>query len=202
MKPEDADVTSSIYLQILAIEFIECILSTICISTSLILHFNYEQKIMDRAKYLLFILTMIHIISVILETRCRINWMIEKRAIFSSWKEYLFAFFECIFLLPAPNFWLVGKVYIFNYSTWDYQSIEVDSLLSIYLMLRTIYILKFLVHSESYYGSRPDRLSRYYAVKISNFNSVRFLINEKPFQSILIMYILAMLALPLAINIL
>lgn len=59
-----------------------------------------------------------------------------------------------------------------------------------------------MVHAESYYGSRPDRLSRYYAVKISNFNAVRFLINEKPFRSIFTMSVLSMLMLPLAMYIL
>lgn len=179
-----------------------CVLSVICISTTLILHFYDDEKIMHKSKHMLLILTIIHMISVIMETTCRISWMKEKRAIFFVWKEYLFAFLECLFLVPFPNFWLVGKVYFFNYATWDYHPIEVDSLLSVYLLLRAIYVLKFLVHSESYYGSRPDRLSRYYAVKISNFNAVRFLINEKPFQSISIMYILAMLALTLAMNIL
>ena len=201
-KPEDADVTSSIYIQILAIEFLMATLSLLCVVTSLILEFSEVHTSDVKAKHLIFILTFIHILSVLMETNCRLKWMMEKRAQASPWKEYVFALVECLLLVPIPNLWLMGEIHFFNYTTLAYEPIPVDSLLTVYLLMRSAYIIKFLIHSESYYGSRPDRLSRYYAVKISNFNTIRFLVNEKPFRSLMTIALVSMLLLPLAIYIL
>ena len=76
--------------------------------------------------------------------------------------------------------------------------VETDSLFTVYLLTRSIYVLKFIVHSESYYGSRPDRLSRLYAVEFGTFNAVKYLINEKPFASLLLIYLMLFLELPLS----
>ena len=40
-----------------------------------------------------------------------------------------------------------------------------------------IYFYRFIIHTELYYGSRPDRLSRLYTVKFGTFNAFKFLIN-------------------------
>lgn len=79
--------------------------------------------------------------------------------------------------------------------------VDTDALFTVYLLLRSFYVLKFIVHSESYYGSRPDRLSRLYAVRFGTFNAVKYLINEKPFFSLLVIYLMLFLELPLALYI-
>jgi|JI6StandDraft_1071083.scaffolds.fasta_scaffold04736_9 hypothetical protein len=113
--------------------------------------------------------------------------------------EYFWWIVESLVITPAPNFWVTGSTTLFNFSTQEYEVVSTDSLFTVYLLIRTTYILKFLVHSESYYGSRPDRLSRLYAVNFGTFNAVKYLINEKPFASLLIIYLLTILELPLAL---
>lgn len=113
--------------------------------------------------------------------------------------EYFWWLVESLLITPVPNFWLTGETTIYNYSTREFEIINIDSMFTVYLLVRTSYILKFLVHSESYYGSRPDRLSRLYAVNFGTFNAVKYLINEKPFASLLIIYILTILEMPLAL---
>lgn len=57
---------------------------------------------------------------------------------------------------------------------------NVNDLLTAFLLGRVIYVYKFIIHCELYYGSRPDRLSRLYTVRFGTFNSFKFLINGKP----------------------
>ena len=54
---------------------------------------------------------------------------------------------------------------------------QVEELLAAYVTVRSIYFLRFLIHFELYYGSRPDRLARLYTVKFGTFNAFKFLIN-------------------------
>lgn len=119
----------------------------------------------------------------------------------STYMEYFWWLIESIVILPAPNFWFTGTTTLYNYDKQGPDEVEIDALLTVYLLIRTGYILKFLVHSESYYGSRPDRLSRLYAVRFGTFNAIKYLINEKPFASLLIIYLVAFMELPLALYI-
>ena len=70
---------------------------------------------------------------------------------------------------------------VHNYITNSYVTIKIDSLFTVYVLVRTLYILKFIIHSSSYYGSRPDRLSRIYTVKFATSNAIRYHTNEQPF---------------------
>lgn len=104
-----------------------------------------------------------------------------------------------MFILPVPNFWFDAKTGLYNYKDGNTTYVDTDALFTVYLLMRSVYVLKFMVHSESYYGSRPDRLSRLYAVKFGTFNAVKYLINEKPFASLLVIYLMLFLELPLAL---
>jgi len=65
------------------------------------------------------------------------------------------------------------------------------------VLLRCVYFLKFLIHFEMFYGSRPDRLSRLYTVKFGTYNAFKFLINEKPQITLIVIFVLNYLFLPL-----
>lgn len=68
----------------------------------------------------------------------------------------------------------------FSITTYDLDTkqLNYNSFISFYLLFnRFIYIIIFLIHSELFYGSRPDRLSRLYTVKFGTFNAIKFLIN-------------------------
>ena len=65
------------------------------------------------------------------------------------------------------------------------------------MLIRSIYLLKFFIHTELFYGSRPDRLSRLYTVKFGTFNAFKFLINEKPHFILMVIFVLNYLFLPL-----
>jgi hypothetical protein len=86
--------------------------------------------------------------------------------------------FEILVILPCPNPFIGHNITI---ETSDIGGNEIffilDDLLSAYVLLRSIYFLKFLIHFELFYGSRPDRLSRLYTVKFGTFNAFKFLIN-------------------------
>lgn len=86
--------------------------------------------------------------------------------------------FEILLIIPSPNPFYGNKVFL---ETLDVAGntiyFEVDDLLSTYVLIRCIYFLKFLIHFEMFYGSRPDRLSRLYTVKFGTFNAFKFLIN-------------------------
>lgn len=77
--------------------------------------------------------------------------------------------------------------------------LSVEDLLAAYITFRSIYFLKFLIHFELYYGSRPDRLSRLYTVKFGTFNAFKFLINEKPQVILIVIFVLNYLLLPLVL---
>jgi hypothetical protein len=52
------------------------VISTLCITLAMILNFDYDRiSTMTKAKYMIMILTIIHMISIVMETRCRLNWM-------------------------------------------------------------------------------------------------------------------------------
>ncbi len=81
-------------------------------------------------------------------------------------------------LIPTPN------IFMSSSAVWRVSNIygieiemRVEELLAAYVTLRSLYFLKFLIHFELYYGSRPDRLSRLYTVKFGTFNAFKFLIN-------------------------
>lgn len=94
-----------------------------------------------------------------------------------SYIEYLWWILESVIILPIPNFWVEETTGLYNYSNGGTSFVSTDSLFTVYMLIRSFYVLKFLVHSESYYGSRPDRLSRLYAVKFGTFNAIKYLIN-------------------------
>lgn len=84
---------------------------------------------------------------------------------------------EVMLYLPTPMRFTDQTFTITTYSS-DSTEMNYNSFISFYLLFnRFIYIIIFLIHSELYYGSRPDRLSRLYTVKFGTFNSVKFLIN-------------------------
>jgi hypothetical protein len=117
-------------------------------------------------------------VAIFLETKCRVRWNDEKKEhTINFYKEYLWWLAESIIVVPAPNFWITGTTTIYNYSNLESELISIDALFTVYVLCRIVYVLKFLVHSESYYGSRPDRLSRLYAVQFGTFNAVKYLIN-------------------------
>lgn len=103
---------------------------------------------------------------------------------------------EIILLIPCPNNYVTG-----TFSTYDNQGNEtifnLDEILTAFLLGRVIYVYKFIIHCELYYGSRPDRLSRLYTVKFGTFNSFKFLINEKPLLIVVFMFSLNLLFLPM-----
>ncbi len=72
-----------------------------------------------------------------------------------------------------------------------------DELFTVFVLGRVIYVYKLIIHSELYYGSRPDRLARLYTVKFGTFNSFKFLINEKPLLIVLFMFSLNLFFLPM-----
>ena len=99
---------------------------------------------------------------------------------------------------PAPISFLGSNSYL---HTTDINGnaihLKVEELLSAYVTVRAIYFLRFLIHFELYYGSRPDRLARLYTVKFGTFNAFKFLINEKPGFILVVIFILNYLLLPL-----
>lgn len=118
------------------------------------------------------------VVAIFLETKCRVKWNDEKKEpAIHSYMEYFWWLIESLLITPVPNFWITGTTTLYNYTAREYDVVSTDSLFTVYLLIRTVYILKFLVHSESYYGSRPDRLSRLYAVNFGTFNAVKYLIN-------------------------
>ena len=122
-------------------------------------------------------LTLVIILGVFFETLSRIEWLKEKKDLNqSTTSEYIFFVIEVLFLIPMPNRFLTGPFSIQGYNGETVQ-LKIDSIFTVYMMYRGAYILKFLIHSELYYGSRPDRLSRLYTVKFGTFNAVKFLIN-------------------------
>ena len=74
---------------------------------------------------------------------------------------------------------------------------SIEELLAAYVTVRSVYFLRFLIHYELYYGSRPDRLSRLYTVKFGTFDAFKFLINEKPMIILMVIFFLNYLLLPL-----
>lgn len=125
-------------------------------------------------------ITIINILTMItagFETQTRIKWLKEKKEKENSAQdEYISLLVELILLIPCPNNYVTGFI-----SLWDNQGEEVffdiDELLTVFLFGRVIYVYKFIIHCELYYGSRPDRLSRLYTVKFGTFHSFKFLIN-------------------------
>lgn len=105
---------------------------------------------------------------------------------------------EIILLLPTPNIIMQKNLKLAVYDIYGHEiHLNVEELLAAYVTLRSIYFLKFLIHFELYYGSRPDRLSRLYTVKFGTFNAFKFLINEKPQVILIVIFILNYLLLPL-----
>jgi len=68
-----------------------------------------------------------------------------------------------------------------------------------YVLIRCLYFLKFVIHCELYYGSRPDRLSRLYSVNFGTWNAFKFLINEKPAAILMAIGLLNYVFLPLVL---
>lgn len=79
-------------------------------------------------------------------------------------------------LVPIPNRWVKGEISMVNVSGGNVY-MQIDDLLTLYILIRIVYVLKFFIHSELFYGSRPDRLSRLYTVKFGTYNAIKFLIN-------------------------
>ncbi len=105
---------------------------------------------------------------------------------------------EIVLLIPTPNIYTSNTLMIYASDYYDNPiQFSVDDLLAAYILVRCIYFLKFLIHSEMYYGSRPDRLSRLYTVKFGTFNAFKFLINEQPLVIIVVIFILNYVLLPL-----
>lgn len=106
--------------------------------------------------------------------------------------------FELFLLLPTPNPFLSRTLTLSSVNIYE-QTIHfsVEDLLSAYVLIRSIYVLKFIIHCELYYGSRPDRLSRLYTVRFGTFNAFKFLINEKPQIILIIIFVVDYLFLPL-----
>lgn len=104
-------------------------------------------------------------------------------------------FLEILLLLPCPNLFVDGYVYIRDY-TGQEREFCWDDLLTAVLLGRVIYVYRFIIHSELYYGSRPDRLSRLYTVRFGTFNAFKFLINEKPMLIVALMFTLNLIVLP------
>ena len=105
---------------------------------------------------------------------------------------------EIILLIPTPNSFLE---YNASFSTYDINDnlihFKIEELLAAYVTVRSVYFLRFVIHFELYYGSRPDRLSRLYTVKFGTFNAFKFLINEKPLNILIVIFIVNYLLLPL-----
>jgi hypothetical protein len=107
---------------------------------------------------------------------------------------------EIILLLPCPSPFIANDVSIETTDIYgDTIYFCVNDLLSAYVMLRCVYFLKFLIHFEMFYGSRPDRLSRLYTVKFGTYNAFKFLINEKPQIILIVIFVLNYLFLPLVL---
>lgn len=76
---------------------------------------------------------------------------------------------------------------------------SVNSLITFYLLLnKFVYIINFFIHSELFYGSRPDRLSRLYTVQFGTFNAIKFMINEKPGLVVTVLFSFNFFVLPFA----
>jgi hypothetical protein len=108
--------------------------------------------------------------------------------------------FEILLLVPCPNPFIDSNLSIHTTDIYGGDiTFYVNDLLSAYVMLRCVYFLKFLIHFEMFYGSRPDRLSRLYTVKFGTYNSFKFLINEKPHIILMVIFLLNYIFLPLVL---
>lgn len=106
--------------------------------------------------------------------------------------------FEILVIIPCPNPFIGNNLYFESTDiSGNTITFAVDDLLSAYVLLRCLYFLKFLIHYELFYGSRPDRLSRLYTVKFGTFNAFKFLINKKPEIILIVIFVLNYLLLPL-----
>lgn len=137
--------------------------------------------------------------AVVLEKLSIIAWIKEKRDFEMNPKhQYITMVVEILLLIPIPNE-MLGETVSFQIKNISGEDVTffVNDVLTAYLLLRSIYLVKFLIHAELYYGSRPDRLSRLYTVKFGTFNAVKFLINEKPLTVLLVIFIITFVFLPL-----
>ena len=143
--------------------------------------------------------TVLSIITLILERLAFMNWIKEKKDYdFSIAHEVLFVIAEILLLVPTPNPALASTLTLQTTNISGTSiSIYVEDLIGAYVLIRSVYLLKFFIHTELFYGSRPDRLSRLYTVKFGTFNAFKFLINEKPHFILIVIFVLNYLFLPL-----
>lgn len=138
-------------------------------------------------------------ITIVFEKLALMEWIKEKKD-YETKPIEVFAFMvvEIILLVPTPNNFIDAELSIVSTDTLNNLiSFQVEDLLAAYILIRCIYFLKFLIHFELYYGSRPDRLSRLYTVKFGTFNAFKFLINEKPQVIMVVIFLMNYLFLPL-----
>ena len=107
---------------------------------------------------------------------------------------------EILLLIPTPCILIDHSATVAIYDIYGKEiEIRIEELLAAYVTCRCIYYVKFLIHFELYYGSRPDRLSRLYTVKFGTFNAFKFLINEKPMIILVVIFLLNYIYLPLVL---
>ena len=151
---------------------------------------------MDLISMLFTILTMM---TIVFERLAVIEWIKEKKDYENKpIHEIIYMIVEIILLIPTPNSFMNFNATI-SATDINGNNIEfrVEELLAAYVTVRSVYFLRFLIHYELYYGSRPDRLSRLYTVKFGTFNAFKFLINEKPLLILMMIFVLNYLLLPL-----
>lgn len=124
---------------------------------------------------------MLGVLGIILKKISEMKWIQEKKQKnITIHKEVIMLLLEVLLYLPCPT---SSTDATFSLTTYDLDTkhLNYNSFISFYLLFnRFLYIIIFLIHSELFYGSRPDRLSRLYTVKFGTFNAIKFLINEKP----------------------
>jgi hypothetical protein len=145
-------------------------------------------------------LSILGALGIVLKRISEIQWSKEKKEKnFSIRKEVFYIILQVVLYLPAPT---AQTDQTFTINTHDNRTVQINynSLIFLYLLFnKFLYILIFLIHSEPFYGSRPDRLSRLFSVRFGTFNAVKYLSNENPGKIIKTALIFSIAVLPLAL---
>ena len=162
-------------------------------------YFKGDSDDSDQLDLLATLFTFLTMGTIIFEKLSVIEWIKEKKDYERKPShEVVFMIMEIVLLIPTPNIFYTTQVAVTDIYGAEI-TIGLEELLAAYVSLRSLYFMKFLIHFELYYGSRPDRLSRLYTVKFGTFNAFKFLINEKPQIILLVIFILNYLLLPLVL---
>lgn len=158
-----------------------------------------SHEIIKRIYNLLLIFTMLGVLGIILKKIAEMKWIKEKKQKNINIKrEVVSLLLEVLFYMLCP---MAHTDKTFQITTYEFDTKELNynSFISFYMLFnRFVYIIIFLIHSELFYGSRPDRLSRLYTVKFGTFNAIKFLINEKPGSVIKVTFSFNFIILPFA----